>query len=75
MRFVFLNISSSDRERRLSELFIMAQRVGSDIRARHTSERIMTRLSVEKTPKISEVIKKAENGTVVRKRLPNAFEP
>ena len=60
---MLLYLSSSDRTISLSELFIMAARVGKDISKRHTSERIITRVSLEKIPMVSERRKHIENGS------------
>lgn len=72
---MFLYLSSSDRTISLSELFIMAARVGKDISKRHTSERIITRVSLEKIPRISERRKPIVKGSERRERLVKANAP
>ena len=53
----------------------MAARVGKDISKRHTSERIITRVSLEKIPRISERRKPIVKGSKRRERPVKANAP
>ena len=72
---MFLYLSSSDRAISLSELFITAATVGKAIKNRQASERIITKVSLEKTPRSKDKRKHAVKGSGNRKSSLNANEP